>query len=129
VLLAVMLAEDPGPGRAAWGLLWQSSQAALEAGPTKWPNPSSSCGHSGLPGIGSGRGRVEVGQAWLPKPRQLAGGGGYVSMVTVGVERSWGRVDPALWAPTLWLSCPCCFSACTEVSLTPGAPALPMLGV
>lgn len=49
-------------------------------------------------------------------------------MVTMGVERIWGRVDLALWAPTLWLSCPCCFSACIEVSLTRGL-ALPMLGV
>lgn len=55
-------------------------------------------------------------------------GGGYVSMVTMGVEKIWGRVDLALWAPTLWLSCPCCFSACIEVSLTRGL-ALPMLGV
>ena len=44
-------------------------------GLTKSPNPSSSCGHSGLPGVSSGLGWVEVGQAWLSKPRQLAGGG------------------------------------------------------
>lgn len=44
-------------------------------GLTKLPNPSSSCGHSGLPGVSSGLGWVEVGQAWLSKPRQLAGGG------------------------------------------------------
>lgn len=61
------------------------------------------CGQSG---IISGLGWVEVGQAWLPKPRQLAGGGGYVSMVTMGMERSWGRVHPALWAPTLLAELP-----------------------
>lgn len=56
------------------------------------------CGQSGL--LSLGLGWVEVGQAWLSKPRQLAGGGGYVSMVTMGVERSWRRVYLALWAPT-----------------------------
>lgn len=120
--------------QAAWrgGSCGSPPELRWKPGLTKWPNPSSSCGHSGLPGISSGLGWVEVGQAWLPKPRQLAGGGGYVSMVTMGVERSWGRVDPALWAPTLWPSGACCFSACIEVSLTApptGGPALPVLGV
>lgn len=76
------------------------------------------CGQPGL--FISGLGWGEVGQAWLSKFRQLAGGGGYVSMVTMGVERSWGRVYLALWALLSWLICLSCFSACIEVFIAWG---------
>lgn len=36
-----------------------------------------------------------------PGSWQERGGGVYVSMVTMGVDGSGGRIDPALWAPTL----------------------------
>lgn len=74
----------------------------------------------GQPGISSGLGWVEVGQAWLSKPRQLAEGGGYVSMVTMGMERSWGEYIQPCGPLLSRLSCPYCFSACTEGSLAWG---------
>lgn len=63
---------------------------------------------------------MEVGQAWLSKPRQLAEGvvmSPWLPWVWRGVG---GRVDLTLWAPTLPAELPCCFSACIEASLAWG---------
>lgn len=93
----MLLAEDPGRAARRGGSCGSPPKLRWKPGRTKWPNPGSSCGHSGLPGIGSGRGLVEVGQAWLPKPRQLAGGGWWLCFHGYrgcGEELGEGRSSP-----------------------------------